>query len=614
MKRRNFLRSAGMLSLPALIGAPGLAAAPNRLLSALMAASTTDNILVLIQLVGGNDGLNTLVPLDQYETLTDLRSNIILPQSSLLGLNTTNALHPSMTAMQNLYLDGHLGIVQSVGYPNQNRSHFRSTDIWTSASESTVEEPTGWLGRMLENDHPSFPEGYPNSGNPHPLAMIMGNVVSATCQGSAANFSLAVRDPFNFTYIAPGGDTPIPSGAYGDELAFVRQTIAQSNEYGSIVTDAANAGNSNTGLYSGSNLSNQLSDIVSLISGGLETRVYVATLGGFDTHAFQTSNTDATQGNHANLLADLSESIAAFQADLVEKGLADRVLGMTFSEFGRQIRSNESTGTDHGTAAPLFLFGNCVQGSILGNSPELDPATPSGEGVPMQYDFRDIYASVMIDWFGLSDTTVRNLLYADYTYLPIVNGCSALPVEWLSFAATAERSQVKLEWQTASESTNQGFEVERSEDGRDFHYVGFVAGAGDSRQVNSYEFIDRDVVRGPLYYYRLRQIDSDGSESYSTIRTARLIGSAIGQWQVGLPTPNPVRSDSRIQIFAPSDTNATYEIIDASGRRISSGLINLIGGRDNVVELREVGNLPAGIYVWRMRAGNQDFSHKLVRN
>ena len=132
--------------------------------------------------------------------------------------------------------------------------------------------------------------------------------------------------------------------------------------------------------------------------------------------------------------------------------------------------------------------------------------------------------------------------------------------------------------------------------------------------MNSYEFVDRGVVRGPLYYYRLRQIDSDGSESYSTIRTARLIGSAIGEWQVGLPTPNPVRSDSRIQVFAPSDTNATYEIIDAAGRKVSSGSLTLIGGRDNVIELREADNLPAGLYVWRMRAGNQDFSRKLVKN
>lgn len=608
MNRRNFLKTTSVLS-----GA-GLAAGTQQLFSQLLAtALNEDRVLVLIQLTGGNDGLNTLVPIDQYGGLAQVRSNIILPESSLLSLNTENALHPNMTGMQQLYQEGLLGIIQSVGYPNQNRSHFRSTDIWTSASAADVVDTTGWLGRMLAEDHPSFPEGYPSDANPDPLAIMMDNVVTATCQGMVANYSLAVRDPFNFTYIAPGGDTPIPSTPYGSELSFIRQTIAQANDYGTVVTDAANAGNSDGTLYPATRLGEQLSGIANLISGGLRTKIYVATLGGFDTHANQVSGNDTTAGDHAQLLANLSASIAAFQADIEALGLADRVLGMTFSEFGRRIRSNVSAGTDHGTAAPLFVFGNCVQGGILGTNPEIDVNVGSQDGVSMQYDFRDLYGSIMIDWFGVSDSMVRSLLYPNFVYLPIIGACAALPVEWLSFIASPSYRDIRLQWQTASETNNRGFEVERSENGRNFTRIGYVTGRGDRERITDYTFLDRSVRRGPLYYYRLRQIDIDGLERYSIIQTARLIGSSIGEWQVSLPAPNPIRNDTRIQIFAPVDSNTRYKIFDQAGRLVTSGQLYLIGGQDNQVQLHEADHLPAGMYTWKLYTPDREFTRRLMK-
>lgn len=611
MNRRNFLRTSGALGLPAFMGASGLAAAPSSMLNALLSTVNNDRVLVLVQLTGGNDGLNTLIPLDQYSNLLQVRSNVMMPANTLLGLDANTALHPAMVGMQNLYSDGLLGAIQSVGYPNQNRSHFRSMDIWTSASDASVELTTGWLGRDLEENHPTYPSGYPNDTSPHPLAMVMGSVVTPTCQGSVSNFSLAVRNPFNYTYIAPGGETPVPENNYGDELTFVRQTIAQSNAYGDIVTDLANLGDTQA-TYPETRLGEQLRNVAVLLSGGIQTKIFVVTLGGFDTHANQTTG-DNTTGEHASLLADLSSSIAAFQDDLELLGLADRVLGMTYSEFGRRIRSNTSRGTDHGTAAPLFVFGNCVQGGTLGQSPIIDPEVGISDGVPMQYDFRDIYGSVLIDWFDFTVTEVTDLLYPGFTYLPILNGCNALPVEWLSFSAQGQDRSIRLDWQTATETNNLGFDIERSTDGRNFEKVGFVRSEGNSNAVQTYTYLDRAVQVGPLYYYRLKQLDADGSSEYSVIQVARLTGSAIGDWQVSIPAPNPINETTTVNVFAPTDSTATFEILDQQGRRIQNGQLYLLGGRDNYISLAAVSRLPAGLYIWRLRAGGTTYSRKLLK-
>ncbi len=283
MNRRNFLRTSGALSLPALLST-GVAADPAGFFSQFINPDS-DKVLVLIRLSGGNDGLNTLIGLDQLDKLSQVRGNIALSASDVIGLNDTTGLHGSMTGMKSLYDEGLLGAVQAVGYPNQNRSHFRSTDIWTSGSASDETETKGWLGRYLELEHAEFPAGYPNEEFPYPLAMTMGNVVSSTCQGSLSNLSVVVNNPFNFLYIAPGGNTSLPNGNYGTEVSYVRELIGQSNQYGAVVQEAANAGNTLAVNYTEGKLSDQLRNIATLIAGGLQTKIYVATLGGFDTHS-----------------------------------------------------------------------------------------------------------------------------------------------------------------------------------------------------------------------------------------------------------------------------------------------------------------------------------------
>lgn len=435
MNRRNFLRASGLLGLP-FIASP-LSASMTRRLQSLIDPNS-DRVLVLVQLTGGNDGLNTLIPLDQYAHLMGVRSNLMLPENSLLGLNDTQALHPRMTGLQQLYQEGQLGAIQGVGYPNQNRSHFRSTDIWTSASDAEEVITTGWLGRHFMGDHPEFPEGYPNDDYPAPFAIALGNQVSQTCQGVGVNFSMALADPFNVTAIAVGGDTPLPDSPYGHELGFLRSSIAQTNAYGGLIQQAAEQGSSLV-EYPESNLAQALKNVAYLISGGLPTKVYIVNQGGYDTHANQVQLGDTTQGEHAELLANLSASLAAFQQDLSAQGLEERVLSMTFSEFGRRIRSNDALGSDHGSAAPLFLMGSCVQPGILGNSPEIDPNVDAQEGVAMQYDFRDVYGSVLQDWFQLNPEDVQAALGHDYIHLPIVRPCG-LP----SSTATAPIQDLQL--------------------------------------------------------------------------------------------------------------------------------------------------------------------------
>jgi uncharacterized protein (DUF1501 family) len=424
MKRRSFIQSGSIISLPMMVNGLNIAAITKSKLFNLI-NEDNDKILVLIQLNGGNDGLNTLIPMDQYAELFSVRQNIIIPENQLLSIEGENAFHPAMGAFQEMYNQSKLNIIQSAGYPNQNRSHFRSTDIWTTASPAEEFWTTGWLGRYFNLNHPGYPEGYPNVENPDPLAITIGYTVSETCQGPVSNYSLALTDPDSLGIIAEQEEGELEDNCYGYELKFVQDSIKQANAYSSAVTAAAEAGTNLSTKYDDNNrLALQLKTVARLINGGLKTKIYVVTLGGFDTHANQVNNGNPSQGGHAQLLGWLSDAIDAFQDDVELMGKEEKVLGMTFSEFGRRIRANESLGTDHGTAAPLFVFGTCVNGTILGDNPEISTNVGVQEGVPMQFDFRSIYGSILMDWFEVAENDVRNLLYEDFQHIPIIEGCA----------------------------------------------------------------------------------------------------------------------------------------------------------------------------------------------
>ncbi len=425
MQRRNFIKNSLFASIPLSLGGFPLFAAANPKSFSLNADN--DKILVLVQLQGGNDGLATIYDAGQYANLRAVRSNIIIPETSIINFHNNYGFHSAMQGMKDVWNMESLGIVQNVGYPNQNRSHFRSTDIWNSASAANELDSTGWIGRMYDLNYSNYPNGYPNTANPHPFALTMGKIVSETCQGVNANYSLSLLDPFNpgTAFASAGGN--VPANCFGDALSFVNDTVKQTNAFASVITTAANAGNNLSTKWSSltTELSQKLKHVARLISGGLKTKIYIVQIGGFDTHDNQVVSGAATTGIHTELLKELSDAIGAFQNDLNLLNVSNRVIGMTYSEFGRRIRSNAALGTDHGTAAPVFLFGSCIKNQILGNHPVIDTQVGTDEGVPMQYDFRDIYGTVLKNWLGLNQSEVNNVINPDVKILPLFkSGCT----------------------------------------------------------------------------------------------------------------------------------------------------------------------------------------------
>lgn len=423
MKRRNFVKSLALASAgtPILLNELKIQSIAKKLFD--VPKSLEDRVLVIIRLNGGNDGLSTVIPRDQYANLTIQRSNVLIPEASVLPLTTEVGLHPVMTGMQSMYNNGKLGIIQNVGYPEQNRSHFRSMDIWSSGLID-AQATTGWLGRDFDTHYTNYPADYPNATYPDPFAISMGYEVSSTCQGLMANFSHAVNNPFDIYNLAASG--ALDDGTYyGSHMEYLSTLIDQANAYGGQINDAANAGNTLSTMYDEANpLAKQLRHVAQMISGGLKSKVYILNINGFDTHDSQVLSTDTTQGNHANLIKRLSDAVAAFQDDLMLLGLEDRVAGMTFSEFGRQVASNASLGTDHGEAAPLFLFGTCMDINIMGPNPVIGDTIVNQEAIPMQIDFRDVYASLLKDWFGVATSEIQALFEHSVTFYPLMGACS----------------------------------------------------------------------------------------------------------------------------------------------------------------------------------------------
>ena len=438
MQRRNFLKDAGLSAVvPFVMNGMSLKIARSSALGSFFNLDN-DRVLVLIQLQGGNDGLNTLIPLEYIDLLANHRPKVFIPQANLIPLDATTALHPALEPFKALYDEGKLGIVHSVGYPNQNRSHFRSTDIWSSGSAADAFDHTGWLGKYLDTKYQDYPAAYPNENTPDPIAITMGGITSETCQGVASNFSLAIEDPYALSPLDTSKEASSVSGYYGDELTFIQEEIAKTNAYTGVISKAVDKGRSLATYPDNNSLARQLRNVATLISGGLQTKIYICSIGGFDTHADQVDQGDTRQGTHTDLLAQTSEAIKAFQEDIELLGEADRVLGMTFSEFGRQIASNQSLGTDHGTAAPLFLFGNCVGAGAYGQNPDIPEKLAPQEGVAMQTDFRDVYGTVLQQWFEVDPSAIKEFLFPEFTSLPIIAGCQSTSVDQLGLPGSLQ--------------------------------------------------------------------------------------------------------------------------------------------------------------------------------
>lgn len=430
MKRRDFLRNtipAGVM-LPSLVGGfsfRAFSADSAVMRSLLMPVTETDHVFVIIQLNGGNDGLNMVVPIENFSNYVNARQNIYIPEEKVLQLNGKAGLHPSMTGLHAMYQKGFLKVVQSVGYPQPSYSHFRATDIWMSASDSNTTVNTGWAGRYLNYEYPNFPNGYPNATMKDPLAIQIGSSTSLTLQGPAVNMGMSISSTSNFYNLINGIEDPAPDTPAGKELTYIRTIALQTQQYASVIKDAALQTVQQVSYPTNNSLGDQLKIVARLIRGGLSTRIYMVNYGGFDTHSNQVNSTDSTTGNHAKLLGNVSDAIKAFQDDLRFLGVDDRVVGMTFSEFGRRIKSNGSTGTDHGSAAPLFVFGKHVMGGVLGDTPAIPANATVNDNLPFQYDFRSIYSTILSNWLCVKDTDLQQIMLKNFQLLPLVNagGC-----------------------------------------------------------------------------------------------------------------------------------------------------------------------------------------------
>jgi len=426
MKRRTFFRSTLPVVLPALLnGFSFRAFADSPFLRMASRGAGGDRVLVLIQLNGGNDGLNTVIPLDSYSAYHAARTNIAIPEEKVLRLQGFDhtGLHPAMPELQQLFDDGKLSILQGVGYPQPNFSHFRATDIWLTGADSSQVLTTGWAGRWLDQEYPNFPRDYPNASMPDPLAIQVGSLVSPALQGPALTMGMAISNPTSFyNLIGEKAGNSLPTRA-GEQLAYIREMAAKTDQYAGVIRKAAQKVTKQSDAWpaAGKNpLADQLKIVARLVAGGLRTPIYLVSLGGFDTHAKQTDTMDTTTGSHARLLARLSEAIHAFQQDLGYLQVGNRVLGMTFSEFGRRIQSNASGGTDHGAAAPVFVFGEGVQGGIIGDNPVFPERLTVSDNLTMQTDFRAVYATMLEKWFGAGAGETATVLMRDYQNLALV--------------------------------------------------------------------------------------------------------------------------------------------------------------------------------------------------
>jgi uncharacterized protein (DUF1501 family) len=436
MKRRVFLRNSipAAAIFPAIVdGYSAKAFTGNSpLLMALLNPNIdTDHVLVIVQLNGGNDGLNTVIPIESYGNYYNARQNIAIPQSKILSLTGINktGFHPAMTGMQTLFNEGKLTVVQSAGYAAPNFSHFRATDIWMSGSDANTVVNSGWAGRYLNAEYPGFPNGYPNSSMPDPLAIQIGSVTSLSLQGPSSSMGISITDPTNFYNLLNGIQDPVPNNYMGDELKFIREVAVQTNQYAARIRDAANTVSRQATYPSPNSLADQLKIVARLIKGGLRTRIYMVSYSGFDNHSLQVNQTDTVTGTHANLLTNLSSAVKAFVDDCKFLDIHERVIGMTFSEFGRRIKSNSSLGTDHGAAAPMFIFGNGVIPGILGSNPSIPANVTVNDNIPFQYDFRSVYASVLQQWFCIDNSNLQSILLKNFQLLNIAKsaGCNNIP-------------------------------------------------------------------------------------------------------------------------------------------------------------------------------------------
>ncbi len=396
--RREFMKQFGAASLVTFGVTP-----PTFLARAAAAAEASNNdgrILVLVQLAGGNDGLNTVVPngRDEYYKA---RPGIAISRGEVLRLNDELGLHPAMTGFKSLFDDGWLSVVQGVGYPNPDRSHFRSMDIWQSARPEKEDVSSGWLGRALDStadQHVGRVPALALGTDKLPLSLVASQINVPT-----------VRDVKAYQlHLGPGSDAAVKThrstldrlasrdAVAGSDLDFLRRTARTAWSSAERLKEIT-ANYRPSVEYPGNGLGRKLRTVAEIVGSDLGTKIFFVNLDGFDTHS-QQANT------HYALLAELSSAVTAFLKDLKGHNLADRVLVATFSEFGRRVAENGSLGTDHGAAGPMFVASPRCKPGVIGRLPSL---TDLDDGdLKFHTDFRSVYAALLDRWLGIESQKV----------------------------------------------------------------------------------------------------------------------------------------------------------------------------------------------------------------
>lgn len=370
MERRNFLKLTGTLS-------GGLLMLPDFLYSYGLNAGTApgNSCLVFIQLDGGNDGLNTFIPYDD-PLYYSLRPAIAISKSEVLGKSGGMGWHPSLSSFAQIQQNGHLTVIQNVGYPNPVTSHFRSQEIWQTGSGSIEYLSEGWLGRYLDAHYREH----------HPTAGINVNLVdNLSLKGKAPN-SITLSNPDQFR--ADKGSTVLGKLSDNPRLDFVRKVAANIPEGADEIHKALAKAAANENSYPKTELAKNLQLISRLIKGGLNSKVYYTSLNGFDTHTGQLNT-------HKGKLGVVNDAVFSFYNDIKSAGLLDSVTIVIFSEFGRRAKDN-GRGTDHGAAAPMFVIGGGNKGKTIGTNPDLANLDENGNLVH-ETDFRSVYASLLKD-------------------------------------------------------------------------------------------------------------------------------------------------------------------------------------------------------------------------
>ena len=374
------------------------------------------NILVVLQLAGGNDGLNTVIPLgnDEYRKA---RPTLGMADSVALRLDPKTGLHPSLSGLASAFQEGNLAIVQGVGYPNPNRSHFRSTEIWATAVDSDKSSTTGWIGRYFDNacsgcdasvgiaTASQLPQSFAAATPKGVLYQGGGGTKKKTSKKKGSNLSDSDASMMSMEEDdagEAGGSIGMLNGPGNlgkmSALDFLERTEMDAKVSQQEIANAS-AKAKNSVPFPSSRLGQNFAMISRLIAGGMPTRIYYLSLGGFDTH---TQQADA----HARLLKEMGDAVSAFLADLKAQGNLGRVSLMTFSEFGRRVKENASGGTDHGAAAPLFLAGGGVKAGLLGQMPSLAPKELFDGDVKYNTDFRSVYATVLEKHLGVKSEPI----------------------------------------------------------------------------------------------------------------------------------------------------------------------------------------------------------------